>query len=171
MVKSVVIQEANRVLSRVLPEAGEKLAAEILAARRVFVGGAGRSGLLVRAFAMRLLHLGFRVYVTGETITPAIQKGDVLVACSGSGETATTRHFIQVARRVGARVCLITAHPESTLAAEAHDRIVLPAGSSGQLGNSLFEQALFIFLEEEVELLRRRTKGNEKFQRMHANLE
>ena len=59
----------------------------MLAAQRVYVAGAGRSGLIARAFAMRLLHLGFDVYVVGETVTPALQPGDTLVVFSGSGET------------------------------------------------------------------------------------
>src|SRR5512136_868994 len=59
----------------------------MLSVHRVYVAGAGRSGLIARAFAMRLLHLGFDVYVVGETVTPALQRGDTLVIFSGSGET------------------------------------------------------------------------------------
>ena len=39
---------------------------------KVLVMGAGRSGLVGKAFAMRLLHLGFNSYVLGETIVPSI---------------------------------------------------------------------------------------------------
>ena len=53
--------------------------------KRIFVLGAGRSGLMARAFAMRLMHIGYTPYVIGETITPSVQAGDVLVAVSGSG--------------------------------------------------------------------------------------
>ncbi len=48
--------------------------------RKVLVVGAGRSGLVGRAFAMRLMHLGFRSYVLGETITPSVGEGDLVVA-------------------------------------------------------------------------------------------
>ena len=54
----------------------------------IFILGAGRSGLMARGFAMRLVHIGYTVYVIGETITPSIQAGDVLVSVSGSGKTA-----------------------------------------------------------------------------------
>ena len=59
----------------------------LLSAKRVFVIGAGRSGLVAKAFAMRLMHLGLDIHVVGETITPALREGDILVVVSGSGET------------------------------------------------------------------------------------
>ena len=58
-------------------------------ARRIFVVGAGRSGLALRMSAMRLMHLGFDVHVVGEVTAPAISKGDVLLAASGSGTRFT----------------------------------------------------------------------------------
>ena len=68
--------------------------------RKVLVMGAGRSGLVGRAFAMRLMHLGFNVYVLGETITPSIGKGDVVVAISGSGRTQLIVTAAEAAKKV-----------------------------------------------------------------------
>ena len=48
---------------------------ELLNAKRIYVMGAGRSGLVAKAFAMRLMHLGMHAYVVGETITPALDTG------------------------------------------------------------------------------------------------
>lgn len=87
----------------------------ILAAQRIYVAGAGRSGLVARAFAMRLMHLGMESYVVGETITPALRAGDLLVAFSGSGETHSIVEFCETAQGLGGRVCLLTAAPDSTL--------------------------------------------------------
>jgi 6-phospho-3-hexuloisomerase len=87
----------------------------MLAARRIYVAGAGRSGLIARAFAMRLLHLGFDVYVVGETITPALQPGDTLVVFSGSGETHSMVTFSSTVKELGGCVCLITASPDSKM--------------------------------------------------------
>jgi 6-phospho-3-hexuloisomerase len=91
----------------------------MLAAKRVYVTGAGRSGLIARAFAMRLLHLGFDVYVVGETVTPALQPGDTLVVFSGSGETHTMVTVCNTARVLGGSICLITASPDSTMSRAA----------------------------------------------------
>jgi len=87
----------------------------LLSTKRIYVAGAGRSGIIARAFAMRLLHLGFDVYVVGETITPALQKGDTLVMFSGSGETHTMATFCETVKGLGGEVCLVTASPDSTM--------------------------------------------------------
>ena len=88
---------------------------KLLDAKRVYVAGAGRSGLIARAFAMRLLHLGFDVYVVGETVTPALQPGDTLVVFSGSGETHTMATYSRTVKDLGGIVCLITASADSTM--------------------------------------------------------
>ena len=87
----------------------------MLAAERVYVAGAGRSGLIARAFAMRLLHLGFDVYVVGETVTPALKPGDTMVVFSGSGETHSMATFCSTVKDLGGFICLITASPDSTI--------------------------------------------------------
>ena len=65
----------------------EKLLKVIVDSNKILIVGQGRSGLVGRAFAMRLMHLGLSVYVVGETITPSIEMGDLLFAISGSGRT------------------------------------------------------------------------------------
>ena len=85
----------------------------ILNAKRIYLAGAGRSGLVARAFAQRLMHLGFESYVIGETITPAFGPQDVLVAFSGSGETRSVVDACETAREIGGKICLITSTPDS----------------------------------------------------------
>ena len=83
-----VVAELSRAAQQVDGAQVEALAEEILRAKRVFVAGAGRSGLCVRAFANRLMHLGICVYVVGETVTPPLTKDDLLLIGSGSGKTS-----------------------------------------------------------------------------------
>ncbi|MEM0314059.1 MAG: SIS domain-containing protein [Candidatus Bathyarchaeia archaeon] len=52
--------------------------------KKIFVVGMGRSGFVGRAFALRLMNIGFNVYFLGETIPPAAEKGDLLIAISGT---------------------------------------------------------------------------------------
>ena len=87
----------------------------IIEAENVFVTGAGRSGLAAKAFAMRLMHLGVSAYVVGETISPAINKGDCIIAISGSGETNTIVSAAKIAKNRGSNVLAVTSYPESTL--------------------------------------------------------
>ena len=98
-----------------LPDAPALAAAVELTAdaRRVFVHGAGRSGLALRMTAMRLMHLGLQVHVVGETTTPAIGEGDLLLTASGSGTTSGVVSAAETARSVGARVIGITTDPQA----------------------------------------------------------
>ncbi|MDD1663559.1 MAG: 6-phospho-3-hexuloisomerase [Methanomicrobiales archaeon] len=93
----------------------EGLIHEILSAKRVYVMGAGRSGLVAKAFAMRLMHLGLTSYVVGETVTPALTPEDLVVVFSGSGGTKTVADIAESAKEIGARLCLITGKRESRI--------------------------------------------------------
>jgi 6-phospho-3-hexuloisomerase len=105
---------------------------ELLAAGRVYVAGAGRSGLVAKAFAMRLMHIGYDSYVIGETITPAFSRGDTLIVFSGSGETNSIYDVCETAMDLHGRICLITATKKSRMAEISTCTVVLgsiePAG-------------------------------------------
>ncbi len=88
---------------------------ELLDAKRIYVMGAGRSGLVAKGFAMRLMHLGMRSYVVGETITPAMKEGDTIVAYSGSGETKSIAELCETAKSIGGRLCLVTSNKDSRI--------------------------------------------------------
>jgi len=87
----------------------------MLAAERVYVAGVGRSGFIAKAFGMRLMHLGFDVYVVGEIITPSFKAGDTLVIISGSGETLSMASICKIAKDLKGKICLITASPDSRM--------------------------------------------------------
>ena len=142
------VQDMMRLMaSRVRSMAGsisdeevERLLREILAAKRVYVMGAGRSGLVARAFAMRLMHLGLTSYVIGETVTPALDRGDLVVVFSGSGETRSIADIAESAQRIGVRLCLITAKRDSRIARTADCRVVIETrGDATGDGNAEFE--------------------------------
>ena len=176
-----ILSEVQGTLARVSPEGLERLTEEILKAQRIYVAGGGRSGLMARALAMRLMHLGLVTYVVGETTTPAIQSGDLLLACSASGQTHVTVLVSHVAREAGARVFAITAMPDSPMAAQADETIIVPApskltspeaGPSAQYGGSLFEQALLVLLDAvSAEIGQRLGKPPQELDSRHANLE
>ncbi len=94
--------------------------------KRVFVVGVGRSSLVGRAFAMRLMHLGFHAYVVGETVTPAARAGDLLIAISGSGRSAAVVAAAEVAKSVGVRIVALTSYPDSPLARVADMVVTIP---------------------------------------------
>ncbi|MDN7023540.1 6-phospho-3-hexuloisomerase [Methanoculleus sp. FWC-SCC1] len=93
----------------------DTLITEIQSADRVYTIGAGRSGLVAKAFAMRLMHLGLQSFVVGETVTPAMQEGDIIIAFSGSGETKTVADISETVKDIGGKVCLITSKRDSRI--------------------------------------------------------
>jgi len=158
--------------------------------RKILVMGAGRSGLVGRAFAMRLKHLGFDVYVLGDTIVSPIRKGDVVIAISGSGRTALIVTAADAAKSAGAIVIAITTYIDSPLAKIADIVVEVPGRTKvsrvedyfarqvlgiheplAPLG-TLFEDCTMIFLDSVIaELMYRLRKTEEDLRQEHANIE
>ena len=175
-------EELGGVLAQITPDLAETLIKELEAAPRIFGCAAGRSGFILRGFLMRLMHLGFTVYFVGETTTPRVTPGDLLIVMSGSGETAQPREMQRRANTVGARTLALTSHPQSAIGAEAQVTINIPGTTkltlhqepkSVQCPGSLFEQATFFFLEAVVLLLYERRLGRNRGKVLdrHADLE
>jgi 6-phospho-3-hexuloisomerase len=175
-------EELGGVLARLTADMAETLITEVEAAPRIFGCAAGRSGFILRGFLMRLMHLGYTVFSVGETITPRVRPGDLLIVMSGSGETAQPREMQRRANDVGARTLALTTHVESTIGREAQVTIPIPGttkltlnreATSVQCPGSLFEQATFFFLEAVVLILYERRLGRNRGEILdrHADLE
>lgn len=157
---------------------------------KVLVMGAGRSGLVGRSFAMRLLHLGYNSYVLGETITPAIGKGDLAIAISGSGRTKLILTAAEAAKETKAKLIAITSYADSPLGKIADVVVEVPGRTKytqyedyfarqilgiteplAPLG-TLFEDTTQIFLDGIVaELMLRLKKSEDDLRQIHANIE
>jgi len=143
---------------------------------KMFIYGVGRSGLASKGFAMRLMHLGFRIYVMGETVSPSVSEGDLVVLISGSGRTNSVVKIAQLSKEMGARLVVITAERNSPLA-ELGD-IVIALGMQkdkdpklAPLG-TLFEDGAMLFFDCVVaELLERMGENEERMTARHASLE
>lgn len=179
---SMMLGEMGAIFERVEDAAVDRLVALVLESPRVFTAAAGRSGMLLRCAAMRLMHMGKTVYVVGEIVTPAIAKRDLLLMVSGSGETGSLVNMATKAKQLGAGIAVITANSESTLAglADVLVKIAAPTPkaavrgfvqSSQPMGN-LFEQSAFLLLDAIVmELMSKTGKTSEAMFERHANLE
>nr|WP_206527925.1 6-phospho-3-hexuloisomerase [Microbacterium amylolyticum] len=161
-------------------DALDEFADAVAGASRVFLMGAGRSGIALRMTAMRLMHLGLVVHVVGETTTPAIGAGDLLIVASGSGTTGSVVRAATTAHAVGATVCAITTASDSPLVAVARVVVQVPAAAkldrseqaSAQYAGSLFEQAVVVIGDALFDALWRagQQSADELWPR-HANLE
>jgi len=158
--------------------------------RKILVVGAGRSGLVGKAFAMRLMHLGFNTYVLGETITPAIGDQDLVFVISGSGSSTLPLTVAKMAKSLGAKVLAVTSHPTSPLAMTADLVVEVPGRvmrsredeyhSRQLLGDheplapmgTIFEDSCMVFLDCLIaELIARMGVSEEAMKSKHATIE
>lgn len=177
---SLVTDEISDTVAKIDGEQIARLADHLVKANRVFVTGAGRSGLSLRMAAMRLMHLGMTVHIAGDTTTPAISSGDLLLVASGSGTTSGVVKAAETAEKVGAEIAAFTTNPDSPLAGLASAVVIIPAAQktdhgtsvSRQYAGSLFEQVLFLATEALFQSLWQNSdEPAEKLWPRHANLE
>lgn len=185
-----IVNAINEIDPRQVDKLVSTLEAVYKGKRKVLVMGAGRSGLVGKAFAMRLLHLGFNSYVLGETIVPSVREGDLVIAISGSGRTKLIVTAAETAKQVGATVAAITTFPDSPLGRLADIVVKVPGRTKmtrmddyfarqilgiheplAPLG-TLFEDTTMVFLDGVIYALMKRLDINEEYMRnMHANVE
>jgi len=119
--------------------------------------------------------------VIGETTTPSVADGDVVVGVSGSGTTTGTVRVAEQAVKVGATVHAVTTDPESPLAHHADVVLMVPAATKYRRASeaatiqplsSLFDQATHVVLDVVcLELAGRRGVDNTTARAAHANTE
>jgi len=184
-----VVKNVKDVLDKVDEDQVDKFLKKIGRSKTIFLVGAGRSGLVAKSFAMRLMHLGFNVHVVGETITPSVKKGDLAIAISGSGKTNSTLTVVKTAKKLGITIATITSFPRSPIA-RISDVVVVIKGRrvggkrdyiTGQLTGvhepltplgSLFEISTMIFLDSIITRLMKIFREDEvNMMDRHANLE
>ncbi len=129
----LIVDQLNDVINKLDNEAIKGMLQKTLDAERIFLMGAGRSGLVAKAFAMRLMHLGFTVYVVGETTTPAVQEKDVVIAISGSGETRSIANLGKIVKDIGSTLITVTSKKESTLGRISDISVILPSKTKDDL--------------------------------------
>lgn len=177
---SLILKENEKTLYQVNSNIIQQFITRIIEAKRIFLTGEGRSGLVARMFAMRLMHLGYQVYVVGETTTPPIRHDDLLIACSGSGSTTNTFHMASESKKSGARIVCVTTQINSPLAKIAHLTLEIKAASkhdrnhkqSKQFAGSLFEQSSLILFDAIFHLLcQQMEKNSDALWNLHTNLE
>ena len=179
----VIAAENGRVVDALRSASASSLddaEALLASAPRVFVLGAGRSGLALKMTAMRLMHLGLDVHVVGEVTSPAITAGDVLLVASGSGTTGAIVRAAETAHGVGASILALTTAPESPLGRLAAVTVVIPAAAkqdhagqvSAQYSGGLFEQSILLVGDAIFHALWQASGATaEQLWPRHANLE
>lgn len=177
----IILKEMATVLSGVDEHQITAFLTEILKAQTIVVCGAGKVGLMARTFAMRLGHLGLKAYTLGDSTLPGIREGDLLLVCSGSGETQTIYDLAVIGKKNGARLALVTGNPDSRIGRLADTVVKMQAPSktkpvegfiSIQPMTTLNEQCLLIFFDALVLILMNKMgESHDTMWARHSNLE
>jgi 6-phospho 3-hexuloisomerase len=168
----------NEILDKVSQKDINKIKDLFFNSNHIFVYGAGRSGLVAKAFAIRLVHLGFQTFVIGETITQPVQKDDLVIIVSGSGETIPAVMTAEISHNLGASVISITAKKKSEIAKFADVTLFISVDHKdierkkyAPLG-TLFEASVWILLDAIIaDLLDSKNETEDLMRKRHATLE
>ena len=175
------LDDLGAVFAAMPDNAADSLIEAVLSSKRICLYGAGREGLALRGFGMRLFHMGRDAHVVADMTTPPIGPGDLLIVTAGQGWLPTAETFMEIAKSAGARTAIITAQPDGQASKKADVRAVIPAQTlANDRGakvsvlpmGSLFEIAEAIFFELVILKLRDRVgETADTMRARHTNLE
>ena len=179
MHQELILNKISSVLKATDDSLVDKIVETVDKANRIFITGAGRSGLVSRFFAMRLMHSGYKVYMVGEIVTPSIQAGDLFLVISGSGGTETLMPLVRKAKSMGAQVAVISMKSKSPMAELADLVCAIGSGDENSFGSvkgmpmgTVFELSTLVFLEAIVsKIVHDKGLTEEGMRALHANLE
>lgn len=175
---NAVIDENLAVLKEVEEREVTALIDEIIKAQQIQIFAMGRMKLSAHGFAMRLMHMGFSVHFVFDVTCPRIGPGDLLIVQCAA--TTIELGIIQRAKEAGARVCVVTAHPENEHGEAADVTVRVPGRIFGDRDEvpsvqpmaSLLEQSLLLFEDIVVMLLMEQLEVTSKeMEERHTNLE
>ncbi len=178
-----IIEEYRQVFELLDEEGLRQFIETVKKYQRIFCIGVGREGMMTRAFAMRLMHMGKEVHWIWDDTTPHIGEGDLLIATLGDGRIGHIDYVCRRAKEAGAYIYVVTGSPSGETAAQVADSVFfVPAAvyrgtdavvpSFQPMGN-LFEQSLLIIFDIVVMMIVDETPGLsfEKMSRNHRNVE
>lgn len=175
---AIILDELEKTFDTVSEKQIDALIAKVNQHERIFVYATGRSGLMVKTFAMRLMQMGRTAFVVGETTTPSIQPGDLLVLASASGTTKSVCDYADSAKKSGVDLAIITSDAKSYLSSNFDvtvsvkaDSKYASAGNSQQPMGSLFEQTLLVLFDAAILKMSHDDSTTQRMKENHANLE
>jgi len=171
---SYILTEVQEALAKVDPAIFETVTEAIITAKKVFVYGVGRSGLVGKAFCVRLVQMGLDVHFIGDTTTPIVEKGDLVLIISNTGETMSAVQTANIVGRIGSIVVTITSSQSSKLGRASNIVVEIPPRRNDDKARlaplgTLFEDATFIFLDSLVpQLMQRLGQTESSMRKRHA---
>lgn len=147
-ITSVNAGDLNRLVEAIQTVKGRK---------NLFVYGRGREMMGISAFAARLNQMGYSAYIVGEPHVPPIREGDLFLVTNGRNMLEAHAAQMRIAKAAGAKVIVLTAHPNGGFETIPVDDMVVMYGQtlddeidlSGyyQTMGTPYEQALLVLLD------------------------
>jgi 6-phospho-3-hexuloisomerase len=169
-----ILNEVKNALEKVDDTKIDDIVDAILAAETIFIYGVGRSGLVGKSFAVRLVQMGLDVHFVGDMTTPIVESNDLVIIISNTGETMSAVQTANIVRRIGAKVVSVTSAAHSKLGSASNIILEITPCRDDQrkkyapLG-TLFEVATSILLDSLVPMLMARLNQSESsLRRRHA---
>ena len=167
-----ILGELADVFDRLDEESVEQFVGHLLRAKQVFLVASGRSRRMAQALTTRLIQLGLKAAMAGESTTSRAGRGDAVIAISRSGRTPSVNAIAQRTRSEGAMILAITASRRTPLTRLASHVVYLSADGGRQYGGSLFEQAVLLLGDAiAMDLQERAGLTDHAMDRTHTNLE
>ncbi len=177
-----IIEEHKEVFEKQELDSITALMADIEKAKGIFIMGVGREGIATRSFAMRLMHLGKKVFWIWDDTTPGMHNGDLFIITDGCGQIGHMHYIVEKAKEAGAKVSMITGSPDGYTAKLADTILFVPAfvynGTDDRVVKSvmpmgsLFEQHIFMLFDIIILLLEKKMNiSGSEMEKRHRNIE
>ena len=164
-IKNIVLAEIEELLNSFNNDEVNSLLETIIKVKnnngKICGFGAGRMGYGLKAFMMRLNHLGIPAYFIGDTYIPPMNSNDLFIVTSGSGETKSVLNMLEISKNKGnMKTCAITGNSNSSMSKFADLSITFKSSNGGlnssdndqkinsiQPMTTLNEQSMFVFFD------------------------
>ena len=152
---------------------------QILISEQIVVYGAGRVGLVMKSFSMRLNHLGLKSFFLDDSNIPKMSSKDLLIIGSGSGKTPSVATIVDIAEKNKLSIICITADRDSMIANSSLAVLFINTQTkdsdiklrtSIQPMTTLFEQTLLITLDSIVLVLMSKLKKTHETMLLRHNI-
>ncbi len=169
-----ILRNCRSAIGSIDAEAHSTLVDDLLAKRKVFIYGSGRSGLVGQLFAVRLVQLGLDVHFVGEMTTPIISKDDLTVLISYTGRTSSVVQTATIAQRIGSKTICITGVADCPLVKASDVALIMDVPDDAEikefapLGTIFEDSALLLFDGIVSEIMHREGITEEEMRNRHA---
>lgn len=168
-----IIKELSFIIDNTNFNTLDPIAKNICQCKGSVVGiGSGRMGYSLKAFIMRLNHLGKSSFFIDDCNVPSISHNDLVIVNSSSGETEIIFQYVKIAKRFTDNIILFTQNDKSRIASLSNFIFKYSNCNSKQLLKTINEQFTYLLFDYLViQIFRNLKLTKDQVFINHSNLE